>query len=243
MNGVVELLIRNCRRGLDAAVNYLNRCFTSEEWQTFLSEVMYLINSRPLYPDGSDCVGSPPITGNDLLHPFRQPTVPQPEVEDRPNPRDIVKALQQRVLGDVAATYATASDRKIKMVSSAAEPRGRRLGVVVAARPKGWCCTARAVGTCCGNWGASWRPQSSPQSHRADCWRELQESTDSHNVPNRNEWRTETRFQIDDCELVLTELYSPHMDCELTLFVNFVQTALVPLTLSVRREWIGSLLI
>ncbi|KAK2193593.1 hypothetical protein NP493_11g06017 [Ridgeia piscesae] len=55
------------------------------------------INSRPLFPDGPDCVGSPAITGNDLLHPFRQPTVPQPEVEDRPNPRDIAKALQQRV--------------------------------------------------------------------------------------------------------------------------------------------------
>ena len=97
MNGVVESLIRSCRRGLDAAVNYLNRRFTFEEWQTFISEVMYLINSRPLFPDGPDCVGSPAITGNDLLHPFGQPTVPQPEVEDRPNPRDIAKAMQQRV--------------------------------------------------------------------------------------------------------------------------------------------------
>ena len=31
MNGVLESLIRSCRRGLDAAVNYLNRRFTSEE--------------------------------------------------------------------------------------------------------------------------------------------------------------------------------------------------------------------
>ena len=31
MNGVVESLIRSCRRGLDAAVNYLNRRFTFEE--------------------------------------------------------------------------------------------------------------------------------------------------------------------------------------------------------------------
>ena len=97
MNGVVESLIRSCRRGLDAAVNYLKRRFTFEEWQTFLSEVMYVINSRPLFPDGPDPVGSPAVTGNDILHPFDQPTVPQPVVEDRPHPRDVVKALHQRV--------------------------------------------------------------------------------------------------------------------------------------------------
>ncbi|KAI0224450.1 hypothetical protein LSAT2_024547, partial [Lamellibrachia satsuma] len=57
---------------------------------------MYLINSRPLFPDGHDSVGSPAITGNDLLHPFDQPTVPQPGVEDRPNQRDMVKYLLQR---------------------------------------------------------------------------------------------------------------------------------------------------
>jgi len=49
-------------------------------------------NSRQLNPDGSDCVGSV-TTGNDLLHPFAQPTVPQPDVEDSPNPRDMVKVL------------------------------------------------------------------------------------------------------------------------------------------------------
>ena len=97
MNGVVESLIRSCRRGLDAAVNYLKRRFTFEEWQTFLSEVMYVINSRPLFPDGPDPVGSPAVTGNDILHPFDQPTVPQPVVEDRPHPREVVKALHQRV--------------------------------------------------------------------------------------------------------------------------------------------------
>ena len=58
---------------------------------------MYLINSRPLFPDGPDCVGSPAVTGNDLLHPFGQPTVPQPDADDRPNPRDMMKAIQQRV--------------------------------------------------------------------------------------------------------------------------------------------------
>ena len=97
MNGVVESLIRSCRRGLDAAVNYLKRRFTFKEWQTFLSEVMYVINSRPLFPDGPDPVGSPAVTGNDILHPFDQPTVPQPVIEDRPHPRDVVKALHQRV--------------------------------------------------------------------------------------------------------------------------------------------------
>ena len=88
VNGVVESLIRSWRRGLDAAVNYFNRRFTFEEWQTFLSEVMYLVNLRPLFP-----VGSPAITGND----FDQPTVPQPGVEANTNARNMVKALQQRV--------------------------------------------------------------------------------------------------------------------------------------------------
>ena len=97
MNGVVESLIRSCRRGLDAAVNYLKRRFTFEEWQTFLSEVMYVVNSRPLFPDGPDPVGSPSITGNDILHPFGQPIIPQPVVQQRPLPRDVVKALHQRV--------------------------------------------------------------------------------------------------------------------------------------------------
>ena len=82
----------------------------------------------------------------------------------------------------------------------------------------------------------SWRRRASPQSRRANCSRQMQESTDSQNVLNRNKWRTETRFQIDDCELTLTELYSSHMNGELTLIVNFMQTALVPLTMLVRRE-------
>ena len=97
MNGVVESLIRSCRRGLDAAVNYMKRRFTFEEWQTFLSVVMCLVNSRPLFPEGPDPVGSPAITGNDLLHPYDPPIVPQPAVEDRPNPKDVIKALHQRV--------------------------------------------------------------------------------------------------------------------------------------------------
>ena len=40
MNGVVESLIRCCRQGLDASVNYLQGRFSFEEWQTFLSDTI-----------------------------------------------------------------------------------------------------------------------------------------------------------------------------------------------------------
>ena len=139
MNGVVESLIRSCRRGLDAAVNYINRRFTFEEWQTFISEVMYLIISRPLFPDGPDSVGSPAITGNDLLHPFDQPTVPQPGVEDRPNPRDMVKSLLQRV-HMFCETWLRYMPLHLIARSKWFHPRqnlSRRLSVVAAAGLKG----------------------------------------------------------------------------------------------------------
>ena len=52
MNGVVESLINSVRKGLDAAViNYTRNNLTFEEWTTVLSEITYLINSRPLIPD------------------------------------------------------------------------------------------------------------------------------------------------------------------------------------------------
>ena len=51
----------------------------------------------PLFPGGPDPVGSPTITGNNILHPFGQQTISQPIVEQRPHPQDVVKALHQRV--------------------------------------------------------------------------------------------------------------------------------------------------
>ena len=97
MNGVVESLVNSVRKGLDAAVvNYTRNNLTYEEWTTVLSEITYLINSRPLCPDG-DPFEFRCITGNDILHPHGQPQVPQFEFEDVVNTRDLFKIAQSRV--------------------------------------------------------------------------------------------------------------------------------------------------
>ncbi|XP_071943723.1 uncharacterized protein [Antedon mediterranea] len=96
MNGVVESLIRSCRKGLDAVVDYHHRRFSALEWQTILSEVTYLINSRPLFPDGPDPLESPPITGNDIPFPHGQPVLLQPNLEVVTN-QSIVDIAQRRV--------------------------------------------------------------------------------------------------------------------------------------------------
>ena len=97
MNGVVESLINSVRKGLDAAIaNYTARVLTYEEWATLLSEVTYVINSGPLFPNGDpwefNC-----ITGNNLLHPYDQPRVPQFVPEEKFNPRDTLKVVQGKV--------------------------------------------------------------------------------------------------------------------------------------------------
>ena len=54
MNGVVESLINSVRKALDASViNYTHSKLTYEQWATVLSEITYLINSRPLFPEGN----------------------------------------------------------------------------------------------------------------------------------------------------------------------------------------------
>ena len=66
MNGVVESLINSVRKGLDAAIsNYTRRLLTFEEWSTVLAEVCYIVNSRPLYPEGDPWLFNC-ITANDI---------------------------------------------------------------------------------------------------------------------------------------------------------------------------------
>ena len=97
MNGVVESLIRSVRKGLDAAVtNYTKNKLGFEEWVTVLYEITYVINSRPLYPDGDPWLFKC-ITGNDILHPYGQPCVPQFTPDDVDNLKGMLRNVQGKV--------------------------------------------------------------------------------------------------------------------------------------------------
>ena len=97
MNGVIESLIHSVRKGLDAAItNYTRTILTFEDWWTVLSEITYVINSRPLFPDGDPwefhC-----ITGNDILHPYGQPNVPQFNEEEMGSCKKMFGVAQNKV--------------------------------------------------------------------------------------------------------------------------------------------------
>ncbi len=94
MNGVVESLIKSVRQAIAATCQ--DRPFTEEQWRTSLAEIVYLVNSRPLYPSSSEVWEEPPITPNDLIIGPHLP-LPAPEPEERVNPRNLHKSTQQRV--------------------------------------------------------------------------------------------------------------------------------------------------
>lgn len=50
MNGCTERMIRWCRKALDATIEYHMKEFYPNQWFTFLAEVTYLVNSRPIFP-------------------------------------------------------------------------------------------------------------------------------------------------------------------------------------------------
>ncbi|PFX31433.1 hypothetical protein AWC38_SpisGene3710 [Stylophora pistillata] len=93
-NGVVETLIKSVRQALNATCK--NQAYSEEQWRTFLSEVTFLVNGRPLYPISDDIWEVPPITPNDLLLGHHNPP-PQPEPEERTNPRQLLRSTQNRV--------------------------------------------------------------------------------------------------------------------------------------------------
>ena len=97
MNGVAESLIRSVRKGLDAAVvAYKRTSLAFDEWDTVLKEVCYLINSRPLFPDGDpnefNC-----ITVNTILHPYGQPAITQTPEEDQVDLCNMLKVFEGKV--------------------------------------------------------------------------------------------------------------------------------------------------
>ncbi|XP_068738909.1 uncharacterized protein [Montipora capricornis] len=93
-NGVVETLIKSVRQSLNATCK--NQAFTEEQWRTFLAETTYVINGRPLYPSSDRIWESPPITPNDILIGHHL-TIPQPEPEERINPRHLLRSTENRV--------------------------------------------------------------------------------------------------------------------------------------------------
>lgn len=73
-----------------------SQSFAEEQWRTFLSETTHIINGRPLYPSSNDIWEGPPITPNDILIGHHLPP-PQPESEERVNPRHLLRSTQNRV--------------------------------------------------------------------------------------------------------------------------------------------------
>ena len=93
-NGVVESLIKSVRQAMNFTCK--EPAFTEEQWRTFLAEITYQINSRPLYPSSDSIWETPPITPNDILL-GQHSTPPQPEWEEKVNPRDMIRSTEKRV--------------------------------------------------------------------------------------------------------------------------------------------------
>ena len=90
----MESLIKSVRQALDATCK--NQAFTEEQWRTYLAEVAYLINQRPLYASSNGIWESPPVTPNDLLIGNHFP-LPMPEVKSKVNPRHLMRSTEKRV--------------------------------------------------------------------------------------------------------------------------------------------------
>ena len=90
----METLIKSVRQSLYATCK--NQAFTKEQWRTFLSETTYIVNGRPLYPSSNAIWETPLITPNDVLIGQHLPP-PQPEPEERINPRHLLTSTQDRV--------------------------------------------------------------------------------------------------------------------------------------------------
>ena len=93
-NGVVESLIKSVRQAFNFTCK--EPALTEEQWRTFITEITFQINSRPLYPSSDSIWESPPITPNDILL-GQHSTPPQPEYQERVNPRNMIRSTERRV--------------------------------------------------------------------------------------------------------------------------------------------------
>ena len=94
MNGVVESLVRSCRKALASACNYHKFSYTNCEWETIIAEVNFLVNSRPMFPKTVQNLDEEPFTGNSLLYPHGQPTISQSKITFD-NPKDSICRAQK----------------------------------------------------------------------------------------------------------------------------------------------------
>ncbi|KXJ27877.1 hypothetical protein AC249_AIPGENE2878 [Exaiptasia diaphana] len=95
MNGVVESLIKSVRHAINATCK--NQAFTEEQWRDlFIRSIIYIVNSRPLYPSSDEICESPPMTANDIL-PGQHHEPLQPLPEEKVNPRNLMRSTQKRI--------------------------------------------------------------------------------------------------------------------------------------------------
>lgn len=94
MNGAVESLVKSVRKAIDGAFGFAS--YSQSQWATILHEASYLVNSRPLYPSSENVLDAPPITPNTLLlgHGI---VIPQPEKQEKVNPRHLNNSVQSRI--------------------------------------------------------------------------------------------------------------------------------------------------
>ena len=91
-NGVVESLIKSVRQAMN--FTWKEPAFNEEQWRTFLAEITYQINSRPLNHSSDSMWETTPITPNDIL--LGQHSTP-PQSEWKVNPRDMIRSPEKRV--------------------------------------------------------------------------------------------------------------------------------------------------
>ena len=94
MNGAVKSLIRSCRKALETTCDHHKRSYSFSEWETIISEISYLVNSHPLFPNAVKDLDEEPFTGNTLIFPHGQPTVLQPQEHGIYDLRLSIKAAQ-----------------------------------------------------------------------------------------------------------------------------------------------------